>query len=100
MLDSSSGPLPVITRVFVGTNGTSAWRVGQFAEPPGATNNLTTALCALRFCSVIACVYVSSVTLAVACRNSSCMTLISAPVARKSVEYECRLCRTRHGGGT
>ena len=82
--------LDVLGLVDVGTNGHKCRRVGQFAELPGTTNNLTTALCALRFCSVIACVYVPSVTLAEACRNSSCMTLISAPVALKSVEYEWR----------
>src|ERR1700679_1578725 len=55
----------------------------DFLDP---TNNLTTALWAFRFCSVIAWVYVSSVTLAEACRSSSCITLISVPFARKIVE--------------
>ncbi len=59
----------------------------QFEDSPDVTNNLTTALWAWRFCSVIAWVYVSRVTLAEACLNNSCMTLISAPVARKRVEW-------------
>jgi hypothetical protein len=35
-------------------------------------------------------VYVSNVTLAEAWRSSSCITLISAPVARNKVEYVWR----------
>ena len=46
-----------------------------------------------RRCQVItvtACVYVSSVTRVDACRSSSCITFMSAPLAFSNVEYECR----------
>lgn len=49
-----------------------------------------TPLCALRFCAVTACVYVSIVTRLEACLSSSCMTLMSALFARRRVEYVCR----------
>jgi hypothetical protein len=55
-----------------------------------------TPLCALRFCAVTACVYVSIVTRLEACLSSSCMTLMSALFARRRVEYVCRLCTQRH----
>ena len=38
--------------------------------------------------------------MAEAWRSSSCITLISAPVARSKVEYVCRLCRMRHSRHT
>ena len=42
--------------------------------------------CALRLSGVTACAYTSSVIFALACRNSSCTTLTSSPVAFSKVE--------------
>jgi hypothetical protein len=47
-------------------------------------------LCALRFCAVTGCVYVSIVIRPEVCLSSSCMTLMSALFARRRVEYVCR----------
>ena len=53
----------------------------------GACKRRMTLVCASRLWAVAAWVYVSKVTLMEAWRSSSCMTLISAFVARRSDDY-------------
>jgi hypothetical protein len=68
-----------------GTSGASAVQA-QPPREPEARNSRITSLGALRLWIVTAWVYVSNVTRLEACRSSSCITLMSAPVALNSDE--------------